>query len=456
MRTPTVALALALLLAGTTARGQASDEPEPDPDGGVPVEAEPTEQVDAGPEPDQEQPATPVDEELLAELEAAAEADAEQLEENKGADATKAESIEEEDPLNLLPEGAREVLGNETNPSISIILDFAGAYFSSENRIHQGGHAPSTNGPTIQGAELAASASIDPFFRIDMAFGMWHLHMEEIYLTTTSLPLNLQIRAGKFKSNIGRHNPTHLHSWNFVLHPLANEFMFGAEGLAPPGIELSVLFPLPWYVELVGALQMGDSGAFRTKSLAEGDPHFKDFIYPVRLVQFFDLSRDLALQLGLNTVHGTSQSAPENGNRTYAYGADLFFKWRPIGWGQTGYTYIAWTTEGWYRQMEVAGDLWDDLGGYSDIVFGIAKRWNVAVRGELWRRLGGRNTNASINRDNYGLDTARGSGALSFMPSHFSRVRLQYTFERIEGFDDNHIALLQLEVSAGAHGAHKY
>jgi len=396
------------------------------------------------------------EDELLAELEAAAAADSEQTERTKGADAIQTENIEAEDPLNELPQGVQEVIGNETNPSLSIILDLAGAYFSNDDRIHQGGHAPTYNGPAIQGAELAASANIDPFFRIDMAFGMWHLHMEEIYLTTASLPLNLQLRAGKFKSNVGRHNPTHLHQWHFVLHPLPNEFMFGAEGLAPPGLEISLLFPLPWYVELIGALQMGEAGAFRTKPFSEGDPGFGDFIYPVRLVQFFDLSDDTALQLGLNTVQGTSAAAPETGNRSFAYGVDLLLKWRPIGWGETGYTYVAWTTEGWFRQMEVPRDLWQDLGGYSDIVLGISKDWDVAVRGEYWRRLSGDEDNAEINRANYGLDTIRGSAAVSFMPSHFSRVRLQYTFEHIEGFDDNHIALLQLEVSAGAHGAHKY
>jgi hypothetical protein len=280
--------------------------------------------------------------------------------------------------------------------------------------------------------------------------------MEEIYLTTTSLPLNLQVRAGKFKSNIGRHNPMHLHQWHFALHPLPNEFMFGAEGLAPPGFELSLLFPLPWYVELIGALQMGEGGAFRTKPFSEGDPGLQDFVYPVRLVQFFDLGDDAALQLGLNTVHGTSAAAPETGNRSYAYGADLMLKLRPIGWGETGYTYFAWTTEAWYRQMEVPSDLWQDLGGYSDVVVGINKQWDVALRGEYWRRLDGLDQNPEIDRGNYGVDTIRGSAALSFMPSHFSRIRLQYTFEHIEGFDDNHIALLQLEVAAGAHGAHKY
>jgi hypothetical protein len=64
--------------------------------------------------------------------------------------------------------------------------------------------------------------------------------------------------------------------------------------------------------------------------------------------------------------------------------------------------------------------------------------------------------NPEIDRVGFGANTWRGSGEIAFLPSHFSKIRLQYTFERVEGFDDNHIALVQLEVSAGAHGAHKY
>jgi len=401
------------------------------------------------------QPAGAAEDDLMAELEAAAAADSTEQAQAKGASgATRAEDSAREDPLNLLPQGAKEAIGNEANPALSIILDFAGAVFVRDDHYRMGGHAPVDNGPAIQGAELAASASVDPFFRIDMAFGMYHLHMEEIYLTTTSLPWNLQVRAGQFKSNVGRHNPTHLHQWNFITHPYPNEILFGAESLTLPGAELSFLFPLPWYAELIGALQVGDTGSFRTP-VDEGIG-MGDFIYPARLVQFFDLSDDWALQLGLNTVFGRSQSNPQLDNRTYAYGADLLFKWRPIGWGETGYTFVAWTTEAWNRQMEVAGDLWGDTGGYSDLVFGIEKEWQVGVRGEYWKRLTGGDTNAEIDRNSFGRDALRASGAASYLPTHFSRIRLQYTFEHIEGFDDNHIVLLQVEVSAGAHGAHEY
>lgn len=410
---------------------------------------EPNDESDESSKP----PDDETDEAIMRELEAAAAADADATAEREGGGAIEADR-EAEDPLNQLPEGAQSVIGNEANPALSIILDFAGAYFSSPNRYRQGGHAPTTNGPAVQGAELAATASIDPFFRIDLAFGLYHLHVEEVYFTTTSLPLNLQIRGGIFKANIGRHNPTHLHTWSFVLHPVANEFMFGAEGLGLPGAELSVLLPLPWYVEIVGALQAGEAGAFRTDF--SGDPGFLDFIYPVRLVQFFDLSDDIAFQVGLNTVHGTSQNAPEAGNRVFAYGADLLLKWRPIGFGRTGYTFVKWSTEAWFREMEVAQDVWRDAGGYSDLVFGINKNWEAAIRGEVWRRVSGGSTADEMDRTRFGIDANRATGAISFMPSHFSRIRLQYTFEDMASFDVNHIALVQVEVSAGAHGAHKY
>jgi hypothetical protein len=402
----------------------------------------------------QQAPGATSEEALMQELEAAAAADETDRTLAKGSDARYREEVREEDPFSEWSYGAKEVTGNEANPAISLILDTAFAFFSEDERYRQGGHAPAVTGPNIQGAELAVSASVDPFFRVDLAFGLYHLHVEEVYATTMALPWNLQVRGGQFKSDIGRHNPTHLHQWHFVTHPLANGFLFGAEGLSLPGGELSVLLPLPWYVEVIAALQVGDSGSFRTDFST--NPSFADFIYPLRVVQFFDLTDDWGCQVGVSSVLGTSQSSPVTGNRTYTYGADLLLRWRPIGQGRTGYRSISWITEGWFREMELAGDLWRDLGGYSDLIVTLHKQWAVALRGELWRRLAGGMENEAVNRARFGLNSARGNVSVSFSPSHFSRIRLQYGYERIETFEDNQSVLLQLEVSAGAHGAHQY
>lgn len=354
------------------------------------------------------------------------------------------------------PRTGQELLGNESNPAISLILDTVASYFEERDRIHLGGHAPTSSGFAVTGAELAASANVDPYFKLDLALCFAHMHLEEITATTLALPWNLQARAGLFLSRIGRHNNTHPHSWHFVLHPLPNQYLFGAEGLGAPGVELSWLLPLPWYAEVIGAVQMGEGGAFRTKALFDGDPSFDDFLYPLRLVQFFDLSDDWALQLAGNAVFGPSAIGPEVGNRSYAYGVDLMVKWRPIGAGRTGYTSITWLTEAWWRDMEVPRDVWSDAGGYTDLIFGLGKRWELAGRGELWRRVAGSASTADNSRANFGLNTKRAHGAVSFLPSHFSRLRAQYSYEVVEGYHHNHMVLVQLEISAGAHGAHAY
>jgi hypothetical protein len=393
---------------------------------------------------------TPMDPALLAQLQAAAGADEQTV---KAQNAGALGGTQPSAPAQ--PELGKGVVGNETNPAMAFIVDAAGAWFSQDARIHQEGHTPHQTGPVLQGAELAIQAPVDPFFRVFAAVEVAHMELEEAYATTTSLPLNLQVRAGKFLSMVGRHNPTHPHQWKFATTPLPNEFLFGGEGMALPGGELSVLLPVPWYVEIVGAVQAGEAGSYRTRTEGSGEPTYRDFVYPARLVQFFDLADDWALQVGLNTVQGRSSAGERGADRTQAYGADLFLKWRPIGQGATGYTYISTTVEGWYRTMDVVGgDRWKDAGGYAEITFGIDKEWDTGIRGELWRRLD--DLGVPEERQPFGIDATRGTAQVSFMPSHFSRIRAQYAFEKTELFPDNHIGLLQLEVAAGAHGAHTY
>jgi len=350
----------------------------------------------------------------------------------------------------------KEILGNEMNPSISLILDFTAAYFSQQDRVKLGGHNPSATGMELTGAELAASANVDPYFRFDMAFCFGHMHLEEFYMTTLALPGNLLARAGLFLSKAGRINNTHPHSWVMGLGTLPNMYLFGAEGLGGPGVELSWLIPLPWFSEITAAIQNGEGGSFRTKSFSKYEPGPDDFIHPIRLVNFFDLDDDWALQVGANAVLAPSTMGPEVGNRSSAYGIDIFLKYRPIGWGSTGNFFVSAALEGWFREMEVPQDVWRDAGGYADLTVGISKRWMVALRGELWKRIEGDEPDENNRRAELGLDSQRVSAALLFLPSHFSKMRLQYTLESVESFNLNHIVLMQLEVSAGSHGAHSY
>ena len=82
----------------------------------------------------------------------------------------------------------------------------------------------------IQEIELAATAAIDPYLEGAIFLtipNLEGLEVEEGYLVTTSLPANLQIKAGTFRSQVGRNNAQHLHQQNFTRRPLMTALLFG-------------------------------------------------------------------------------------------------------------------------------------------------------------------------------------------------------------------------------------
>jgi len=103
---------------------------------------------------------------------------------------------------------------------------------------------------------------VDPYFKAqaNLLFqidsdGESNFELEEAYLTTVSLPANLQVKAGQFFTEFGRLNPSHPHTWAFVDQPLVNGRFFGADGLRNPGARASWLAPTPFYSELFLAVQ---------------------------------------------------------------------------------------------------------------------------------------------------------------------------------------------------------
>src|SRR5205814_8828288 len=104
--------------------------------------------------------------------------------------------------------------------------------------IARGAHDPKVNGFTMPNAEISLDGNVDPYFKgfsnivlkIDSA-GETGIELEEAYALTTSLPYNLQIKAGQFFAEFGRQNAQHPHAWAFVDAPLVLNRMFGPAGL---------------------------------------------------------------------------------------------------------------------------------------------------------------------------------------------------------------------------------
>ena len=99
---------------------------------------------------------------------------------------------------------------------------------------------------------MVLNASADP------VTGESTAQMEEAALYTTSLPWNLQVKAGRFFGEFGRLSYIHDHELPFVNRPLALDQYVGGESKTD-GVQVNYLLPIPHYVSLT----MGAGDAVR-------------------------------------------------------------------------------------------------------------------------------------------------------------------------------------------------
>jgi hypothetical protein len=373
------------------------------------------------------------------------------------------------------------------------LLGVAGTSTASESELRSlegGGHDPKNRGFTVPNVELTLAGVVDPYIRGDANIvllidesGETVIELEEAYLTTLDLPLNLQLKAGQFFTDVGRLNPTHPHTWDFVDQPVVNSRFFGADGLRSQGVQLSWLTPLPFFAELVLSAQNahGETAvSFRNapdetlagRVLIERDVQgLDDLLYLARLRASFDPAEELAVVGGISALFGPNASGTDT--HTRIYGADLYLKWRALDSDQ-GWPFVAWQTEALlrrYQAAEVLGEAGgtiaaratlDDTGLYSQLVWGFARPWVAGVR---YERAAGEETEFTTAEAPYASSSdplrdsrQRYSGVLSYYPSEFSKLRAQYNYDRAEFLNerDAHSAFVQFEILFGAHGAHKF
>src|SRR6185312_10780626 len=218
-------------------------------------------------------------------------------------------------------QGARAPGGSLLNPALSFILDGSFGYYG----LHTGqfaalglppaGDDPSVSreGFTLQEIEIAAQSAIDPYFEGAVFLtipNLAGLEVEEAYLVTTSLPFNLQLKGGTFRSQFGRNNTMHLHMQYFTRRPLMTSLLFGEDGLRGPGAQASVLLPLPWFATLYAeAFSIGPPEEISTAfSTFGGGPRLTpdNLTYTGELEQFFELAEAHSLLVGLNFATGRS------------------------------------------------------------------------------------------------------------------------------------------------------
>ncbi|MEO6568147.1 MAG: hypothetical protein ABIO94_05240, partial [Opitutaceae bacterium] len=163
--------------------------------------------------------------------------------------------------------------------------------------------------------------------------------------------------------------------------------------------------------------------------------------------------------VGLSGAFGPNDTAPKA--RTEIYGADIYWKWKPAN-AKAGFPFLSWQTEALERRFDAGADRstapllpaeqLKDWGVYSQLLWGFEPRWVTGVR---WEYAGG-NTATFDASDPFRGRRWRVSPVLTFYPSEFSKVRLQYNYDHGEFFSPASSIWMQLEFALGAHAAHKF
>lgn len=385
------------------------------------------------------------------------------------------------DPITLARAGSAYM-----NVSFGALLNLGWSTASDPSQqLQLGDHDPLQRGFSLRNAEIALDGAVDPYFKgfASIVFKLdqnneTHLELEETYLQSTSLPVNLQLKAGQFFAAFGRQNPLHPHQWAFVDQPLILNRAFGPEGMRNLGAQLSWLVPVPFYTEAFLGVFNGNSGqAFSFRNPGEDDGTGTnrhagratlgrglrgpgDLLFVPRLASSFDLSDSQTLLVGASGAFGPNDTGARA--RMEIYGVDLFWKWKPANAGR-GFPFVSFQTEALYRRFEAGADptalpgllpaeTLGDWGFYSQLLWGFQPRWVAGLRGEYVTG----NQGAFDSLDVFRGDRTRISPALTWHPSEFSKIRLQYNYDRGQYFSDQHSVWLQMEFSLGAHSVHKY
>ena len=343
-------------------------------------------------------------------------------------------------------------------------------------RLELGDHDPQQRGGQLRGTELSLDGNVDPYFKGQANIALkldkddeTGIELEEVYLQTLSLPGNLQLKAGQFFAEFGRQNATHPHTWSFVDSSLVLNRMFGGDGLRNPGARVSWLAPTPFYTELMLGVFNGQGGtAFSFRDADAEGTHGRtpvdrgidsaaDLLYVPRIASSFDLTANQTLVVGASAALGPNDSGPDT--RTRIYGVDQYWKWKPAG-ANAGFPFVSWQTEVLWRDYEAGADpanslpaeTLHDWGLYSQLLYGFTPGW---VAGFRWDYVTG-NEGAFDDEDPFRGERTRIAPNITYFPSEFTKVRLQYNADHGEAFGDEQSVWLQVEFLLGAHGAHKF
>jgi hypothetical protein len=394
---------------------------------------------------------------------------AEQMASGAKRDATEAFEIAEQ---TAIEQSSGTTAANTYNPSLGAVV--SGRYAS----IDQGwdeipGFQPAgeigtgESGFALGEAEINLNANVDNRYFGNLTFALHDeggevgLELEEAWLQTTGLSSGVTVIGGRFFSAAGYLNSFHPHADDFVDRPLPYQAFYGGQ-YKVDGIQLRWVAPTSLLFELGTELNWG--GGFPATANAETSPG----AYTLFAKLGGDAGVSNSWQLGFSWLavdaierggghHQDDVAAPETftGDSDLA-AVDFVWKWAPDGnSGQQNFKlqgeYFSRSESGLYADSLYDGD---QTGWYLQGVWQFRTSWRLGLRHDVVDA-DNKLLLAGTELEDPGRSSSRDSVMLDWSPSEFSRLRLQYTHDRVLSEADQQL-FLQYIMSVGAHGAHQF
>lgn len=317
------------------------------------------------------------------------------------------------------------------------------------------------DGFSIGEAEINLKANVDAKYYGNLTVGIGEedgsveVGLEEAWLQTTDLPMGLSALGGRFFSEAGYLNGFHFHADDFTDRPLPYQAFFGGR-YSVDGIQARWVAPTSLLVEVGGEVNWG--GGLPATSNNNNSPGawtlFTNF--------GGDIGASHSWQFGVSWIRAdaidrAAEDDPESftGNSDLA-AVDFVWKWAPNGntirqnFKLQG-EYFSRSETGLFAGLPYDGD---QDGWYLQGVWQFAPRWRTGLRHDVVDADNGPLL-AGTGLADPGRSSTRDSLMIDWSPSEFSRLRMQYTNDKVLPQSDNQL-FLQYIMSIGAHGAHQF
>ncbi len=242
------------------------------------------------------------------------------------------------------------------NPDISVIPRFLIESNDGE-RLDQGQRKFSRPNLSFEELEVVAQAYLNPFAKAAVVLTLPgpdlkanKLGIEEVYGDVVrGLPLDLNVRLGKYRIEFGKLNIVHPHALPFITQPLSQKYFFGEDGLNDLGISISTLLPTGDIATKLSFDILRGSAIGEATGIDDTTGASPFYSNAIRLTSFFPLTDESDLEAGLSGYTGIHD--PYNRDRFYYANFDFKYKYRP-----SSYTSLTLQGEYLYNTRKISPD----------------------------------------------------------------------------------------------------